>query len=242
MDAARAFNLGYADDEQGLTPAVYWANASLLHCTPSSELKDVIARLLASTESVAAFLPAPCSSSLGPIAPTTTLHLRTLCSLSQHTRSTELASAPSVLITISSETNLCLSPSGDRSATSIKHMHLALPPLKLGSRRLRTLLPSVLEFVSASIAPDSSTTHHLPIFIFYPGEDLDHAIGVALAILVLYYDDNGQQCGLGTNKGLMVTKKLIRKRLNWILQRYPEAKVSRATLTAVNEVVMARPG
>ncbi|KAI0774826.1 initiator tRNA phosphoribosyl transferase [Trametes elegans] len=71
----------------------------------------------------------------------------------------------------------------------------------------------------------------------------DASVGVALAALQLFFDDNGKPL-LGENAdgtGAAPSKHSIRTRLQWIIASRPLANPSRATLKRVNEFLLSAP-
>jgi Rit1 DUSP-like domain len=68
------------------------------------------------------------------------------------------------------------------------------------------------------------------------GNDL--SVGVALSLLCLHFDDEGKRTA-DQNRG--VDKKMVRKRLGWIVTSKTGSNPSRSTLQAVNSFLMQRP-
>ena len=151
-------------------------------------------------------------------------------------------------------------------------LHLNCSAGKLGSRDLRKELLKLPPFIAAATAttvpsgqsdasidatpvpaPDTVTdgqgstapptsSSDLKIIIADTSSGHDIAIGVALAILSLYSDDDGH-IDWSRNMSMSHTtldKSVIRKRLSRITAAMPSAKPSRATLNAVNEFLLRR--
>ncbi|PYH40825.1 initiator tRNA phosphoribosyl transferase family protein [Aspergillus saccharolyticus JOP 1030-1] len=104
-------------------------------------------------------------------------------------------------------------------------LHLGCGPLKLGSRDLRKNLPRVRDFIRPCLAADPPAK---VLVVCESGRDL--SVGALLAILCLFYDDDGD-----------IGKQLIRQRLAWITLCKPDANPSRSTLQSVNAFLMERP-
>jgi len=72
------------------------------------------------------------------------------------------------------------------------------------------------------------------------GKDL--SVGVALAALQLFFQDNGRLVSMHSDSTLsQADKKSIRTRLEWIIASRPQANPSRATLRRVNEFLLSPP-
>ncbi|KAB2573559.1 tRNA A64-2'-O-ribosylphosphate transferase [Lasiodiplodia theobromae] len=107
-----------------------------------------------------------------------------------------------------------------------RYLHLKCGTGKLGSRDLRNEIAKIEEFVLRRV-PEGGA-RKLAICC-QTGKDL--SVGVALAVLCLYADEEGQRL---TNPNDAITKDFIRQRLSWIMTAYPAASPSRATLQSVN--------
>ncbi|TBU31058.1 initiator tRNA phosphoribosyl transferase [Dichomitus squalens] len=68
----------------------------------------------------------------------------------------------------------------------------------------------------------------------------DASVGVALAALQLFFDDQGQLLEHGAAASA-ASKESIRTRLQWIISSRPEANPSRVTLKRVNEFLLSSP-
>jgi tRNA A64-2'-O-ribosylphosphate transferase len=67
----------------------------------------------------------------------------------------------------------------------------------------------------------------------------DASIGVALALLCLFFDAQGQLTSKQNEQ--RIDKAFIRGRLGWISTALPDANPNRATLQSVNSYLMDRP-
>ncbi|TBU58239.1 initiator tRNA phosphoribosyl transferase [Dichomitus squalens] len=68
----------------------------------------------------------------------------------------------------------------------------------------------------------------------------DASVGIALAALQLFFDDQGQLLEHGAAASA-ASKESIRTRLQWIISSRPEANPSRVTLKRVNEFLLSSP-
>jgi tRNA A64-2'-O-ribosylphosphate transferase len=219
---------GSGDDTEnwayGLTPTVFWPNSELLLSTPESELPSLITELVSSSSNANTGKPIPTL-----LPPTSSLYV---------TSSTSLAAQPAtssdIIITISSEITAPSSWQKDKHS-----LEIGIGSGKIGSRNLRSALPHMVDFVKKSLSTASAETESPRIVAACPdGKDL--SIGVALAILCILYDDNGDLLELG-QEGSDIDKAYIRRRLGWIMTAMPDSNPSRSTLQSVNSYLMIRP-
>ncbi|OBT46517.1 initiator tRNA phosphoribosyl transferase [Pseudogymnoascus sp. WSF 3629] len=219
---------GSGDDTEnwayGLTPTVFWPNSELLLSTPESELPSLITELVSSSSNANTGKPTPTL-----LPPTSSLYV---------TSSTSLAAQPAtssdIIITISSEITAPSSWQKDKHS-----LEIGIGSGKIGSRNLRSALPHMVDFVKKSLSTASAETESPRIVVACPdGKDL--SIGVALAILCILYDDNGDLLELG-QEGSDIDKAYIRRRLGWIMTAMPDSNPSRSTLQSVNSYLMIRP-
>jgi tRNA A64-2'-O-ribosylphosphate transferase len=229
---------GSGDDTEnwafGLTPSVFWANPQLLLSTPEAELPELIPKLIASSSSTSINQ----ASTPTPIPPTSSLHVSDL-----KTIASQPPDQHRLTISLHPEATL---PTAIQPTPH--HLPIALGPHKLGSRNLRTALPNIINFVSKHITPDTSilSLNHNhnpdpgPAIIVACSTGKDHSVGVALALLCLFYNDGGQLCALGSRE-VKIDKTYIRRRLGWIMTAMPDANPSGATLQSVNSFLMQPP-
>ena len=208
---------------QGLTPTLFWTHKQLLLNTPEEKLPSLISSLLQKT------IPPPISSSTPSLAciKPTSISIGSISTLS-HFHSP----LPEALI-ICSPTAISLPIATQQH----KILHLPIPPNKNSRRSLRHQLAQTEPFFLSSSASASPTN----IGIVCPtGTDL--AVGIALALLCLYYDDKGsrvvQQGTTNRDHGL-IDKAFIAKRLAWIVMSIPQANPRRDTLRAINDYLMS---
>jgi tRNA A64-2'-O-ribosylphosphate transferase len=129
----------------------------------------------------------------------------------------------------------------DNTQCSPRELHIALGPHKIGSRNLRTALATITSFVSKAINPPDPTAEGPPSkeLLIACSTGKDHSVGVGLALLCLFFDDEGKLLGL--RKESEMDKLFIRRRLGWIMTCMPGANPSSATLQSVNSFLMGRP-
>ncbi|KAE8451790.1 hypothetical protein EG329_002630 [Mollisiaceae sp. DMI_Dod_QoI] len=221
---------GAGDDTEnwayGLTPPLFWANKRLLFETAESDLPDLIQELVLQSPATGAAI----ASGLRCVEPTLVLFVTTL---------------PGILDanTAVSTCTITLQPKVTEQSTwqvSPTRMDAGLGPHKLGSRSLRAALPVIMTFVEHLLWSQNETAAnpHRIVVACESGKDL--AIGVALAILCLCFDDQGKVLE-GPGQRSTIDKSFIRTRLGWISTSMPDANPSRATLQSVNSFLMDRP-
>jgi tRNA A64-2'-O-ribosylphosphate transferase len=229
---------GSGDDTEnwahGLTPPIFWANAPLLLSVPESELPELIPKLVRSSSSL---LIKP-SNAITLVTPTSSLHVTDLKTVSSMS-----ADRHNLIISLHPE----VTPLKDIQ-TNPRTFAVSLGLNKLGSRNLRTALPSITSFVTENLTKhiSNSNPESEPSIIIACTTGKDHSIGVALAILSLFFDNDGQICSPNEstnagNAGPNINKKFIRQRLSWIMTALPDVNPSGATLQSVNSFLMQPP-
>lgn len=221
---------GAGDDTEnwahGLSPPIFWANKEVLISTPEVKLPDLIETLVAISP-----IGGPAGGQTRCLKPTSCLFVSTIADMEVNTmpRACTVVLLPKI-------TAECI------WQTSPTRLDVGLGPHKLGSRNLRTALPFIAEFVRkylASCKIDADQEDSAKILIACEsGKDL--SIGVALVILCLFFDDQGQLMQQ-TNQRMNVDKNFIRSRLGWISTSMPDANANRATLQSINSFLMERP-
>jgi len=112
-------------------------------------------------------------------------------------------------------------------------------PVVSGKRGQCHFLQTVLPAATALIQ-DSLTEGKRLCIACESGKDL--SVGVALAALQLFFDDNGHWVPMDPVSTLsQADKKSIRTRLEWIIASRPQTNPSRATLKRVNEFLLSPP-
>ncbi|EHY60223.1 tRNA A64-2'-O-ribosylphosphate transferase [Exophiala dermatitidis] len=117
---------------------------------------------------------------------------------------------------------------------STRQLDLKCRSGKLGSKDLRDKLGLVTDTVRAQLNKNKDSQI---LVTCSNGKDL--SAGVAVAILCLFYDDKGRV--REDNITPSVDKQLVKQRLAWITYSKADVNPSRATLQAVNYVLMQRP-
>ncbi|KAF2012673.1 hypothetical protein BU24DRAFT_425308, partial [Aaosphaeria arxii CBS 175.79] len=208
---------GAADDHEawscGLTPTAFWENKELLLGTNEEDLPEVIRGLvggLGGSKAVPVL-----------VKPTTNLFVSSSENLDIDPFDVIISCTPEALSTTNPE-----------HVKTKQYLHLACQTLKLGSRDLRNQLQSLEAFMAS--VPDLNSRK---IVICCPtGKDL--SIGVALAIVCLYVNDEGV---FTPEKRTKVDKTFIKQRLTWITTAAPGMNPSRETLKSVNSFLMPDP-
>ncbi|EIN06604.1 initiator tRNA phosphoribosyl transferase [Punctularia strigosozonata HHB-11173 SS5] len=222
---------GSGDDHelwgQGLTPSMFWAHKEDILSKARSELNEVVRNIVKRS---APYGPQRTMRSPTPIARVQGRIL--LCALS------DLPEVPTTESSPKSE-ELCyviidrLDASDLKTEASTQCLRITARPGKPGQAGfLRKVLPQSTTFVGEKLRAG------LRICICCEsGRDL--SVGVALAAIQLFFDDNGQLITVGQQS--CCTKKTIKTRLEWIIASRAEANPSRATLQRVNEFLLSPP-
>ncbi|RAL15858.1 initiator tRNA phosphoribosyl transferase family protein [Aspergillus homomorphus CBS 101889] len=124
-------------------------------------------------------------------------------------------------------------PSDGDGKIGPKRLNLGCASAKLGSRDLRKHLDRVRAFVREHLSANPETKL---LICCETGRDL--SVGALLAILCLFYDEDGNFCA---DERKSIGKQFIRQRLAWITLCKPDANPSRSTLQSVNAFLMERP-
>lgn len=222
---------GAGDDSEGwahgLTPPVFWANKSTLFQTTEEDLPGVIQGL------VEDYRKQDTSQQATLITPTQNLYI----------------SQTDSRLNDAGIYDLVIDCNGNPAAAegNPKRLNLGCGPGKLGSRDLRKHLDSVQAFVSSQLASDPSRSL---LVTCESGKDL--SAGALLAVLCLFYNDNGNSllliyfepqtdCIPGeftSNQTQVIGKQFIRQRLAWITSAKHDVNPSRSTLQSVNAFLM----
>ncbi|KAL4888786.1 tRNA A64-2'-O-ribosylphosphate transferase [Aspergillus ambiguus] len=209
---------GAGDDSEGwahgLTPPVFWPNKDVLFRTPEEDLPELIAQLVEShrTQDV--------GQQATLIAPTRNLYV---CQTDAR-------------VSDSGRYDLVIDCNGDPAAVQpdAKRLHLGCASQKLGSRDLRKHLDKVQAFVASQLGADPTRSL---LVTCASGKDL--SAGAALAIICLFYDEDGHFTTVPTRPRM--DKQFIRQRLAWIVSSKHDVNPSRSTLQSVNAFLMERP-
>ncbi|MCJ1248174.1 hypothetical protein MMC30_005391 [Trapelia coarctata] len=220
---------GAGDDSEGwsrgLTPTLFWQHSSFLLSASLDEEEDV-AMLLKESEA-----QSPKQSLIMPIYPASATWPIYICKLD------ELDSAN---ITDFDGIITCDKPLPNPTDEVFKDtprpllLHLDCKAGKIGSRSLRDQLPRITPFITRVA---SRGEHPRILFACATGKDL--SVGVALAALCLYFDEDGNFLAQSISEP--ITKDYIRRRLSWIMASKHDANPARATLQSVNAFLMEIP-
>ena len=217
---------GAGDDTEnwahGLTPSIFWSNQETLLSTPEYDLPEVIKTLLQSSTGT----QLGHSGNLRCLEPTSCLFITPLSTVE-----TSSINANAYVI--------ALLPKITQESiwrTSKTRLDVGLGPHKLGSRNLRLALPAIVAFASGIFYEEGGpqTEWHM-IIACETGKDL--SIAVALALLCLFFSDEGLLLPERRDKSL-IDKAFIRHRLGWISTSMPDANPNRASLQSVNSFLM----
>ncbi|TGO57748.1 hypothetical protein BCON_0062g00180 [Botryotinia convoluta] len=223
---------GAGDDTEnwahGLTPPIFWTNQEILFQTSEEDLPGLIGTLIDQTSS-----SLRSNNKLRIVKPTSCLFISTIDALSP-------------LNTNTSTCTIVLLPKitpKDTWHTTPSRLDIGLGAKKVGSKNLRVALPTISSFFLKNLNTYSTNKSSDPsiqiIIACESGHDL--SIGVTLALLCLYFDDDGNLKSASGEKEeeASVNKDFIRQRLTWISTSMPDANPSRATLQSVNSFLMS---
>ena len=215
---------GAGDDTEnwahGLTPAKFWANSSVLLSTPEGDLPHLIDTLVKQNS-------VDLSGNVQCVKPTSSIFIACVGA----PPSGESSPSISLLPKTTDQNTWRISP--------IK-LEIGLGPHKIGSRNLRAALPTIIEFAEKVLLQVDSSEATLKQILICCESGKDLSIGTALAILCLFFDDDGLIRNSHSVKP-KIDKDFIRRRLGWISTSMPDANPSRATLQSVNSFLMERP-
>ncbi|KAI0431866.1 initiator tRNA phosphoribosyl transferase [Xylaria sp. FL1042] len=215
---------GAGDDTEnwalGLTAPVFWNNVATLLSTSESDLPDLVRSLVANqTAGTAANIP---------------IQVTPYISVSQLPVP---AQSPSTC-------TITFIPKTTDQSSWVKgpaRMEVGIGKQKLASRNLRVALAAIRDFVDAFFQREeqgsagiSASPQKQIIIACETGKDL--SIGVALALVCQFFDDEGNY--KPRTQDLAVNKSLIKMRLGRIMLAFPEANPSRTTLQSVNSYLM----
>jgi tRNA A64-2'-O-ribosylphosphate transferase len=203
---------GAGDDNEswsdGLTPQIFWKNHDILLSTAEGELLDLIKELIrrdSQQTNESCFINIKSAPQLFFGKNSSIADLKLL--------------ENDFLISCGIEMPKILSRT--------RHIHLKCRSGKLGSRDLRTKFLDILQLLHSDCR-----VRRLYIACS-DGKDL--SIGIGLAVLCLFFDDQGIfKAYKGGENAPHITKLFIRRRLSWITTSIPEASLSRATLQSVS--------
>ncbi|RAL02085.1 initiator tRNA phosphoribosyl transferase family protein [Aspergillus ibericus CBS 121593] len=209
---------GAGDDSEswayGLTPPVFWATRSTLFQQSEEDLPMVIEQL------VDEHRKKDIDQRAIRIAPTRNLYIS--------------QTHPQLIKDSGYDLVIDCNASLEAAEGNAKRLNLGCGSSKLGSRDLRKHLDRVQDFVQSRLSSDPSQSL---LVTCETGKDL--SVGAVLAILCLFYNEEGELTAAPTNQP--IGKQFIRQRLAWITSSKHDVNPSRSTLQSVNAFLMQRP-
>ncbi|KAG0637505.1 tRNA A64-2'-O-ribosylphosphate transferase [Tuber brumale] len=198
--------------ESGLTPTLFWHHHTKIMSTPEQDLLGAIKNLPPLPDNMLD------GSKITRIAPTNISIAPT-------------SAIPALALTPTFDHIICTSPSPLTPVEGIRPMssHYPIPNNPPGAKLLIKLLPEI----TSSIANPAGNI----LITCDSGEHVSAC--VALALLCMYYDDEGEFRKFGEGEG-MVDKTYIRRRLAWITMAREGVNPARTFLNGVNAFLMSR--
>lgn len=206
---------GAGDDSEtwayGLTPPVFWQHKVALLDSADELLPSTISRLLVEHDKSRHID----SHNFLPVKPATKLVIGPMRGL------VHLALSKNDLVISSSlEPDVTI-----QKQLKSRYLHLKCRANKLGSRDLRTHVIKIPAFI------EQQQSINRIYVACESGADL--SVGVALALLCLYYSTSGILQRSQESRG-SISKAYIKQRLSWIMSTMPHVSPSRTTLQTVN--------
>ncbi|KAK7057702.1 initiator tRNA phosphoribosyl transferase [Favolaschia claudopus] len=222
-----AYIQGSGDDHElwgeGLTPTLFWRHRQTLLEADRAELPGMVARLVAHDADAVVRLQ---DSSKRAPTPITRVRSRILVGAVSDLPGNWQQDTAYIVVTGLATRDVVI-PTGSLAVLQIE----AWAGKKGQFQFLQDILPRAIDFARAQLkagrrvcaACDTGT---------------DFSVGVALAAMQLFFDDEGELCETdATNTNL--NKDSIRTRLEWIIASHPAANPSRTTLKRVNEYLLS---
>ncbi|KAH6652156.1 initiator tRNA phosphoribosyl transferase [Truncatella angustata] len=208
---------GAGDDTEnwayGLTAQLFWDHEHDLMSTPEAELPALIETLVQAN-------PAKTSGQ----EPRQIAPYISVAPLGQGHVSDAFTCTISLLPEVTDASSWAKSPTS---------MEVGLGKHKLASRNLRAALPQICDFAKSALVASQSELQGI-LVLCETGKDI--SIGVSLALLCQFFDEEGSVSNFETPKD--VNKSVIKIKLSRVMTAYPEANPSRATLQSVNSFLM----
>ncbi|PCH36606.1 initiator tRNA phosphoribosyl transferase [Wolfiporia cocos MD-104 SS10] len=248
-----AYVQGSGDDHElwgmGLTPQLFWTHRDTLLAASRVQLPAHLASLVRpASPSASLSPPAPTSPRARPdtwrMPPTSIAHVGARIALSA------LGDLPSPLPSalpscppLERAAYVLISPAAHTPDAPAYARETAVLQISLAAGKkdqlyfLQAVLPRAAAFAGAQLAQGARVC----VCCESGG---DASVGVALAVLQLFFDDMGSFVRDPAQQSVLrssATKQSISKRLQWIISSRPQANPSRATLKRVNEYILTSP-
>ncbi|KAF8554921.1 initiator tRNA phosphoribosyl transferase [Imleria badia] len=226
-----AYIQGSGDDHElwgmGLTPTLYWRHRVEILAAGSSDLPDIVQSLVSASSR-----PDDAIDPNHPLRSTPIQHISgriSICTIASLQRPDLLQAHPDVAF-------VCLTPQDpDQTAGSTdesRMLRIQTPEGKKGQHHFLTVvLPRSMPFIQ----------HHLQnqrTLCIACNTGTDISVGVALAVLALFFRPDGSLCAQGNARDDM-SKDVVKIRLQWIIASCPQANPSRTTLKRVNDFLLS---
>ncbi|VDC05117.1 unnamed protein product [Peniophora sp. CBMAI 1063] len=229
-----AYVQGSGDDHElwgmGLTPQLFWRHRTELLAAERSEVEALVQAIVSEAQTGVIYGTADhdWTDSLTPIM-----------KISGRIRLCRLADLPRAgldgALLHDKAYFLIYASSPEASTTTGPSAHIHRCTLAAGKKGqhdlLRSILPQAVTFASRHLTPEGKDV------VVACDDAKDASVGVAVALLQLFFDDNGQL--RDEPRRDTASKQSIRKRLEWIIASRPEANPSRTTLKRVNDFLLS---
>ncbi|ORY69292.1 tRNA A64-2'-O-ribosylphosphate transferase [Leucosporidium creatinivorum] len=235
MERARGFTYvqGSGDDHEawskGLNAKAFWENSSKILSASRENIDAVIAELLDSSPPSLARLSLSSSTTATPIRNT-----RITLEFATTSRPSPFPKTSHVVIEAAKGPISPAAPPADPESTVI----LAARTGKAGYHPFFNALDPIVEFATKKLRAGETVGVEVAQSEAQ-SEANDLGAAFVLVLLVLIFDNEGQLKSEEASAEL-VSKDLIRSRLQWILEVFPTFNPSRAVLNRTNEYLMSR--
>ncbi|KAK7206193.1 tRNA A64-2'-O-ribosylphosphate transferase [Myxozyma melibiosi] len=225
---------GAADDHEAwasvITPDVFWTNEDVLLNASDAEVEHLIEQKSLKGLQPSSSIPTNVLET-SPIAQTGVFIGHKTGLLESYD---EVDETFRYIVDLStSPTKMPAPASADSARFVFQH---PVPDGKRGSKIFRTVLPSILSFLTSSDKTFAVSGSGAKLLVLCdPGQDF--SVGAAMALLSLFYGEDGVVNDQSKMTSARIDKEHVRRRLTYIIL-HNRVNPSRATLVSVNSVLM----
>ncbi|KAL4071269.1 tRNA A64-2'-O-ribosylphosphate transferase [Scleroderma yunnanense] len=224
-----AYIQGSGDDHElwsmDLTPTVFWKNCDVLLQGTRSALPGLVLSLLPGSD-----LPRRVANDT---LPTPVTHVSGLLSISStctlQSALPFVASSELAVVWLTSSDPSCLLNANTIDPSRL--LCIQTPEGKKGQHHfLRTVLPRSMPFIEAQLLRGNKVC-----IACDTGKDT--SVGLCVAVLTKHFHEDGSF----NPQKIVLSKTILKTRLQWIISSYPTANPSRTTLKRVNDFLLSPP-